>query len=204
MVSADFFLIHSFIGASLGLVSSPLSYGTALASPGRLYGLLEWRNKCDNDDIADGHEILMLPFAANEALLQGQSTDIILKHGRFFDLFQDCIDNYESIVGMALLGDDDFVRTMPLCQIDDFDVLSGYRGKVTVHVTLRAVARARMTKVSQMQPVVMGFCQELVDLECSDLGRARELVDNIESDHQRIETIPIRLSPSECSRKWWF
>ena len=150
-------------------------------TPGQLYGLPEWRSKYRNDDIVDGREVLMLPFAANQALLQGQSTDIVLKHGRFFDLFQDCIDHYESIVGMALMGDDNFLKTMPLCHIDDFDVRSGYRGKVTIRVTLRAVARARMIKLSQMQPVVMGWCEELVDLECPDLDRARELVDNIEA-----------------------
>jgi hypothetical protein len=38
-----------------------------------------------------------------------------------------------------------------------------------------------MTKLSQMQPVAMGLCQELVDLECSDLGRVRELVGSIEA-----------------------
>ena len=174
-------LLLSLIDVSLGfLPSCPRIYRRTTAARGKLFGLPEWRNQASNDG-KDGKQVLLLPFSCNEALLQGQSTEIVLVHGRFFDLFQDCIDDYESTLGMALMGDDNFLNTMILCEIDDFDVLSGYRGKVTIRVTLRAVARARITKLTQMQPVMMGFCEELVDLECPDLMRANELVNDIEA-----------------------
>ena len=174
------YVLLSSTSVSHSFISLPLASRQALLTTDKLFGLPEWRNQVRNDG-NDGRELLLLPFSVNQTLLQGQSTEIILKHGRFFDLFQDCIDDYESIVGMALMGDDTFLKTMPLCEINDFEVLSGYRGKITVRVTLRAVARARLTRLTQMQPVMMGLCEELVDLQCPDLERANELVDDIEA-----------------------
>lgn len=132
-----------------------------------------------------GRPILMLPFPSDDILLQGQSTTIILKEGRFYDLFQDCIDDHQSIVGMAIMADDGLVMDgMPLCEIVNFDVEAGYRGKVTVCVTLRAVGRATIVELTQMRPIMMGTCVELMDDAVSDgdaLAVAKDLVCDIQS-----------------------
>lgn len=168
-------LFLSLIGTSLAFILNP-SY----RQQSKLFGLAEWREQVAGDET---RPILLLPFSADEALVQGQSTEIVLTEGRFFDLFQDCIDDYESIVGMALMGDDGFLNTFPLCEIDDFDVRSGYRGKVTVSVTLRAVGRASLIQLTQMEPVMMGTITELVDLVSSEdeLAVAKNLVGDIET-----------------------
>ena len=71
-------------------------------------------------------------------------------------------------MGMAIMGDDGLWDTVALCEIFDFDVDAGYRGKVTVSVTLRAVGRARLVELVQMKPVMMGLCLEMVDDEDVD------------------------------------
>lgn len=150
--------------------------------------MTEWRDHISEQ--GDGTPILLLPFVANEAIVQGQSKSIILKEGRFYDLFQDCIDDYESIVGMVLMGDDGLLGTMPLCEIHDFDVQAGFRGKVTVSVTLLAVGRAKIVEFLQMKPIMIGVCEEMVDRENVDVSLANELVNDIETtinDMNRVE-----------------
>ena len=131
----------------------------------RLFGLSEWRQKFAADDSAtpQPQPLLLLPFATSDILPIGQSTTIVLKEGRYYDLFQDCIDEYESIMGMAIMGDDGLCDTLMLCNISDFDVDAGYRGKVTVSVTLRAVGRAALVELVQMKPIMMGMCLQVVD-----------------------------------------
>jgi len=116
-----------------------------------------------NSAEAADREILLLPFRATEALVPGQSVSIVLKEGRYMDLFQDCIDDHCSILGMALLGEDSILNAMVLCEIDDFEVDAGFRGKVTVQVTLRAVGRATVKEITQMKPVMVAIGRELVD-----------------------------------------
>lgn len=140
---------------------------------------MEWRESVEGD--VKQQPILLLPFAAKEALVQGQSQSIILKEGRFYDLFQDCIDDYHSIIGMVLMGDDGLLKDMPLCVIDDFSVEAGFRGKVTVHVTLQAVGRAKIYEFTQMKPTMMGLCREVEDSPLADVALANSLVDDIES-----------------------
>ena len=131
----------------------------------RLFGLSEWRQKlaADNSATPQPQPLLLLPFATSDILPIGQSTTIVLKEGRYYDLFQDCIDEYESIMGMAIMGDDGLCDTLMLCNISDFDVDAGYRGKVTVSVTLRAVGRAALVELVQMKPIMMGMCLQVVD-----------------------------------------
>ena len=123
-------------------------------------------------------EILLLPFRATEALVPGQSVSIVLKEGRYMDLFQDCIDDHCSILGMALLGEDAILQAMVLCEIDDFRVDAGFRGKVTVQVTLRAVGRATVREITQMKPVMMAIGRELVDEQQIQHRLARRVFSN--------------------------
>lgn len=133
----------------------------------RLFGLSEWRQRFAADDPythnapLQPQPLLLLPFATSDILPIGQSTTIVLKEGRYYDLFQDCIDDYESVMGMAIMGDDGLCDTLVLCDISDFDVDAGYRGKVTVSVTLRAVGRAALVELVQMKPIMMSMCLEM-------------------------------------------
>lgn len=129
----------------------------------RLFGLSEWRQRFASDDTGNAQPLLLLPFATADILPIGQSTTIVLKEGRYYDLFQDCIDDYESIMGMVIMGEDGLCDALMLCDIEDFDVDCGYRGKVTVSVTLRAVGRAALVELVQMKPIMMGMCLEMVD-----------------------------------------
>jgi hypothetical protein len=145
-----------------------------------LFGWKEWIDRGNDDRRNDEpRELLLLPFAATEALVPGQSREIVLKQGRFLELFDECMEDHDSVLGMALMGDDSFLHTVVLCEIDEFHVRSGYRGKVTLDVTLRAVRRAKLVETTQMKPIMMGYCSTLED-EGSDLERANALVDDIE------------------------
>ena len=145
-----------------------------------LHGIVEWR-----EAISEGgrrnREILMLPFRATEALVPGQSLCIVLKEGRFFDLFQDCIDLHNRVLGFALMGEDSILDSLVLCEIDDFSVDAGYRGKVTVAVTLRAVGRATLREIRQMKPFMIGGCQELKDDVIMSSTGASNLIDDVQS-----------------------
>ena len=184
--------VHAFVVPSSSMRHR---YHQRSASQTRLLGLSEWREgRADGpgEGASQQAPLLLLPFAPPELLPVGQSTTIVLKEGRYYDLFQDCIDDHESVLGMAILGDDGLWDTVALCAISDFDVDAGYRGKVTVSVTLRAVGRARLVELVQMKPVMMGLCLELVDDEdgtCSDgewAIAAEELLGTIDSTVQSL------------------
>mmetsp|Transcript_37562 Transcript_37562/g.82264 ORF Transcript_37562/g.82264 Transcript_37562/m.82264 type:complete len:355 (+) Transcript_37562:73-1137(+) len=208
--SCDAFLHHNSCqiqqpaGQPLAVVSAIATAGAlpyldrcrhmyAFRKSSRLFGIAEWRDAGTTNSVASqqqendtntagkGRAVLMLPFAASDILLEGQSTTVVLKEGRFYDLFQDCIDDHQSVVGMAIMGDDGLLDVMPLCEISDFDVDAGFRGKVTITVTLRAVGRASIVELTQMKPVMMGRCVELVDELISDANATKELVRDAES-----------------------
>ena len=148
-----------------------------------LHGITEWRDALDER----GHrEVLMLPFPANDALVPGQSISIVLKEGRFFDLFQDCLDFHYRILGMALMGEDALLDSLVLCEIDDYSVDAGYRGKVTVAVNLRAVGRATLLELSQMTPFMKGFCRELKDEVVVPSESATDLIIAIQSTSEAL------------------
>lgn len=103
----------------------------------------------------------MLPFRAEQALVLGKSLSCTLKDGRFFDLFQDCIDEHSSVLGMALLGEDGILDHVILCEISDYSIDAGFRGRLTIHVTLTAVGRAALVQLTQMQPIMIALCREI-------------------------------------------
>lgn len=162
------------------------SSAAAKSKSTRLFGLAEWRahhhgndNSDDNVSSADtkknnndnnvnsDRDILLLPFRIEEALVPGQSVAITLKHGRFMDLFHDAMDDHNNcILGMVLLDDDGIgscPTTIVLCEIQDFQVDAGFRGKITIEVTLKAVSRASLRELTAWKPIMKGVCQELVD-----------------------------------------
>lgn len=139
-----------------------------------LFGLKEWRAQSESSSPSSSvkekeHSLLLLPFLREEILIPhvGETRELIFKDGRFLELFEDCLDFYQSVVGMALMGDDGLLQNCILCEIRDFDVKSGYRGKLTMHVTLVAVGRAKIQSWDQMKPVLQATCTELQDTSSS-------------------------------------
>lgn len=156
-----------------------------------LNGIAEWRNFI----LSQPNGIYLLPFSPTEALVPGQSRTILLKEGRFFDLVDDVIEKHNSIVGMVLMGDDGIImHGMPLCEIVNVEVFAGFRGKVTIEITLESVGRAKLVELTQMKPSMMGRCMELVDDRLDgkrqDLKASRDIVRQLE------ETL--KAMPSGC------
>ena len=174
-------------------VSSFLPYRSSSHRKSRRFGLSEWRILQKDTELP----LLLLPFAANRALLPGQSTEIVLKDGRFFDLFQDAIDLHESVLGMALVGEDGFLDNAVLCEIRDFHVKSGFRGRISIQVVLQGVGRCHVKEFTQMKPVLMAHCVDFYD-RCETDGEAfvkgdNENVDAVSSTVADIESIVANL-----------
>jgi len=156
-----------------------------------LYGLIEWRQNVKNRNKSEGAYqhfydqtfLPLLPFAQNQALVQGQSRSVVLTEGRHFDLLQDAVEDHDSIIGMALVGDDDAdIQTeMPLCEIVDYEVRAGFRGRLKIDLNLRTVGRATLLELTQIRPVMKGLCRELEDtIDVGGLADANSLVEDIE------------------------
>lgn len=178
------FLVKALVHPSFAFLPHTASTRTQRRGTA-VFGLAEWRGRvvCPGAEGSSTRDrpILILPFKAEDALLPGQSRDLILKEGRLFDLVQDATDDHDSVLGAALLGDDGFLDILSLCEIHNFDVHSGYRGRVKVSITLRALTRARMTEIAEVKPIMKGSCREMVDDEVDDIASASVIIDDIES-----------------------
>lgn len=154
----------------------------------RLRGLPEWRQITGDGEgqTTARNPIFLLPFAAEEALFPGQATSLVLKQGKFLDLFQDSLEERASMVGIVLMGEDGLLDAVPLCEIVDFDADAGFRGRVSVRVTLRAVSRAKLVELIQTTPVMAAWVTEIVDDAEATAGSVRamlaanKVVDDIE------------------------
>ena len=157
-----------------------------------LFGLKEWRAQSESSSSVKEkkHSLLLLPFLREEILIPhvGESRELIFKDGRFLELFEDCLDYHQSVVGMALMGDDGLLQNCILCEIRDFDVKSGYRGKLTMHVTLVAVGRAKIQSWDQMKPVLQATCTELQDT-LSSSSTSLSMDDSYRLWKSQIETV---------------
>lgn len=136
----------------------------------------------------DPRTLLLLPFPQDQALLIGQNMTIVLKEGRFLDLLDQATENHCSMMGTILLGNDDLLPIMPLCEISDFSIDAGFRGKITSTVTLKCVGRAKLSEawppaaasLTQHKPYMIGRVSELKDGEpYYDLATAESLVSDV-------------------------
>ena len=130
-------------------------------SSSALWGISEWRSR----DALGGHNrtLLLLPFAMDQVILPGESQTLVLKEGRFMDLLDEATDDYQSVMGVAIMGEDHLLSVVSLCEITSYSIDAGFRGKVTATVTLKCVGRARLEKIQQVTPYMKGRCHELAD-----------------------------------------
>jgi hypothetical protein len=155
--------------------------------PHCLFGINEWRAEKHSQHDSSSPDlqqcecpVWLLPFQASDLLLLGEKRTIVLNEGRFFDLFQDVVDEEHSIMGMALMGDDFLHPTIVLCEISDYQIDTGFRGRISIQATLESVGRAEMTQLLQMKPVMKATCKELVDDDESSSLSLQVLVEDQE------------------------
>lgn len=129
----------------------------------KLHGVQEWRAKYSNHNTtssssSQSHDhqqdqqlpLLLLPFNPSQILLPGQTTSYTFRHGKYIDLIDDSITNYESVIGMSILSDDGLLPITVLCEVmeEELEIHMGYRGFSSMEVKVRAVGRVRRCDVN--------------------------------------------------------
>lgn len=183
---------------SIQLLSLQTSLAFAPVLPSRqsstaLFGFLEWRTEQATHE-GEVSPLLLLPYSESDILLPGQRSKVVLKEGRHFDMVEEAIEEYQSIIGQAMMGDDQLASTLSLCQIVDTDVDSGYRGKITMTLSLESVGRATLEELLRLKPVPLGYCSELTeDWTNQETDELQRLQHEIESVVEELD----RLSPND-------
>lgn len=180
--------------ASIQLLSLQASLAFAPASmhsrsSTALFGLLEWRTEQATHE-GEVSPLLLLPYSESDILLPGQASKVVLKEGRHFDMVEEAIEDYQSIIGQAMMGDDQMGSTLSLCHIVDTDVDSGYRGKITMTLFLESVGRATLDELLRLKPVPLGYCCELkedwTNQETDELLRLQHEIESVVEDLDRL------------------
>jgi len=125
----------------------------------KLHGVQEWRAKYSNlnttSSSPQSHDqdqlpLLLLPFNPSQILLPGQTTSYTFRHGKYMDLIDESITNYESVIGMSVLSDDGLLPITVLCEVmeEELEIHMGYRGFSSMEVKVRAVGRVRRCDVN--------------------------------------------------------
>ena len=175
------FLAAPSVAFSPFKVPSPSVQGPSSSA---LYGLLEWREVRATSEVTP---LLLLPYSESDILLPGQACQIVLKEGRHFDMVEDALEDHQSIIGQAMMGQDKLASTLSLCHITDTDVHSEYRGKITMTVSLESVGRASLEELLTLKPVPLGYCSELLE------DWSNQELDELKSLQSQIETILLEL-----------
>lgn len=129
---------HNNLLYCAALLSSRLEFPRILSSSLRRC----WRRYASNESF------LLLPLSINQALFPGQTSDtILLKEGRWFDLIDESIEDHQGWIGTVLMGQDGLLPILPICEIVQFELAAGYRGKVTATVQLKGVGRAKLVEL---------------------------------------------------------
>ena len=79
------------------------------------------------------------------------------------DLLDEVTNDHQGILGIAIMGEDELLSVVGLCEITSYSIDAGFRGKVTATVALRCVGRAKIKELQQVKPIMKGRCRELVD-----------------------------------------
>ena len=119
-----------------------------------LHGINEWRAKYSNQNTSSSSEqqlpLLLLPFSPTQILLPGQTSSYTFRHGKYMDLIDESMTNYESVLGMSILTDDGLLPVTVLCEVieEELEINMGYRGFSSLSVGIRAVGRVRRCDVN--------------------------------------------------------
>ncbi len=128
----------------------------------QLYGVQEWRAKYSSnqnntsssqtphDQQVDPLPLLLLPFNPSQILLPGQKSSYKFRHGKYMDLIDESINNYESVIGLSILSDDGLLPITVLCEVieEELEINMGYRGFSSMEVGIRALGRVRRCDVN--------------------------------------------------------
>lgn len=156
-----------------------------------LFGLLEWREVQETREMS---RLLLLPYRESDILLPGQASQVVLKEGRHFDMVDEALEEHQSIIGQAVMGEDKLSSTLSLCHITDADVNSGYRGKITMTISLESVGKATLEELLAMKPVPQGYCSEVnEDWTNQELDKLLRLQKDVESTIFQLDA----LSPND-------
>jgi len=136
-------------------------------------------------------ETLFLPFPPQDFLLPGQSRQLLLKEGRFFDMIEEVTEERNSFLGMSAMGPDGLLSYAMLCKIDQYELEAGYRGKVTATITLQAQEPLRVVEWTALRPLMRGVCCSVKEESWTEkeAEEARDLVTFLEinlSSRQRV------------------
>eukprot|EP00977_Amphora_coffeiformis_P000728 scaffold160_cov139-Amphora_coffeaeformis.AAC.5 len=132
-----------------------------------LWGIYEWRSH--NAGNPKNQTLLLLPFAMDQGvILPGESQTLVWREGRFMDLLDEAAEDCQSVMGVAIMGEDHLLPIVGLCEITSYSIDAGFRGKVTATVTLKCVGRAKLQELQQVKPFLKGRCHELVDDDDDD------------------------------------
>jgi hypothetical protein len=104
-------------------------------------------------------EICVLPFDYREVLLQGETKQLRLYEDRFVQLFDHAMQKHGGVLAMGLLAETGIVQTVPLCEIEAYNRVDGFG----IFVTIRVVARGRLSKIRQQTPYLRAICTEITD-----------------------------------------
>ena len=98
-------------------------------------------------------------------------------------MVEEALEDHHSMIGQAVMGEDSLASTLSLCHITETNVNSGYRGKITMTISLESVGRATLEELLALKPVPQGYCSELKEdwsnQELEELLRLQRQVESI-------------------------
>jgi len=121
-------------------------------------------------------EICVLPFPITDVLVQGETKELCLYEERFHKLFDFSTSHHAGIVAMGYITPTGLLRTMALCEIQNYRVIEGdddsnaysysTTGKsilATIGVVGRATLRGINDDDSALEEYIMAWCTEMTD-----------------------------------------
>lgn len=179
------------------LVSTASAFVATAPSPRlstRAFGIGEWREGASEGLIANHpatkvRELPILPRDSTQILLQGQTTHLQFVDDDEVRLFRQALSKCGGVFGMGLFqtdnGEDVLLDTMPLLEIQDYNVMGGDFG---VFCEARVMGKARVHSEVQGQDTAEGqpisvACTEFSDdaVDDSNLEMANKVADMIEN-----------------------
>jgi len=137
-------------------------------------------------------EICVLPFPITDVLVQGETKELCLYEERFHKLFDFSTSHHAGIVAMGYITPTGLLRTMALCEIQNYRVIEGdddsneYSYSTTgksILATIGVVGRATLRGINDDDSVL----EEYITAWCTEMTDDNENSKNIEKDKNVID-----------------